>query len=112
MEVSDFPLLAELYRSVNSSLQIQDVLNTHIAFAASMKSLSVSSDPDTRQTVMEHTVNSLRATSGSYPRITSDVSQLCFESRVLESTLVDRQQSYTIEYQQSQAGQQGSLSYS
>lgn len=60
---------------------------------------------------MEHRVDSLTVTSGSYPRISSDVSELCFQSRVLESTLVDRKQRYTIEYQQIQAEQQGSLSY-
>ena len=58
---------------------------------------------------MEHTVSSQRVTSGGYPRISSDVSEICFQSRVLESTLVDGKQMYTIEYQQGQAGQQGSL---
>ena len=58
---------------------------------------------------MERTVNS---TSGTYPRITPDDSQLCFQSRVLESTRGnDREERYTIEYQQSQAGQQGLLPY-
>ncbi len=60
---------------------------------------------------MEHTANSLRAMSGGYPRISSDVSEIRFHSRVLESTLMDGKQRYTIEYQQDQAGQQGSLSY-
>ena len=60
---------------------------------------------------MEHTVNSLRVTSGNYPRINSNVSEFCFQSRVLKSTPVDRKQRYTIECHQSQAGEQGSLSY-
>ncbi len=61
---------------------------------------------------MEHTVNSLRVKSSGYPRISSDSSEICFQSRVLKSTLVDGKQMYTIEYQQDNAGQQGSLSYS
>ena len=60
---------------------------------------------------MEHTVDSLRVMSRGYPRISSDVSKICFQSRVFESTLVDGKQRYTIDYQQDQAGQQGSLSF-
>ena len=61
---------------------------------------------------MEHTVNSRRITSGGYPGISSDVSAICFQSRVLKSMLVDGKQMYIIEYQQDQAGQQGLLSQS
>ena len=55
-------------------------------------------------------MNSLRVTSGGYPRISADVSAICFQSRVLRSTLVDGKQMYTIGYQQDQAGQIGLLS--
>ena len=59
---------------------------------------------------MEHTLNSLGVTSGGYPGISSDVSAISFQSQVLTS-MVNGKQMYTIEYQQDEAGQQGSRAY-
>ena len=56
---------------------------------------------------MEHTLNSTGVTGDGHPEISSVVSAISFQSQVL-SSMVNGKQMYTIEYQQDEAGQQGS----
>ena len=59
---------------------------------------------------MEHTLNSLAVVSSGYPRISSDVSAISFQSQVFTS-MVKGKKMFTIEYRQDEAGQQGSRAY-